>query len=299
MAAPPCSASAQLAVHGVHQFKLCNGRAMLACSYGRWWEARQAMGRLLVHSRNLERLVSRQLGYRPAGCPPVTRNTTTILAALHSWPASAGDSQFLPPLAPLPAQSAAYVAPADPSLLPALRRWTAAITPSLAAYLRQRRHYLAFLEGEMHAQELDWLREQPLPPIAVLQVQLVGGWGCGAGRAQEDASANACVLKLPAVQPMGLPPDFAGHATSARQQARNSRRMRQPAAPQPQYPPSFSLLYSRTCAVRLLYKLYTCGTPAPAQVLSELLGRVSLPPMQAQQLQEVLSRVDAEASPEP
>ncbi|KAL4435582.1 hypothetical protein ABPG77_002545 [Micractinium sp. CCAP 211/92] len=119
-------------------------------SYGRWWEARQAMGRLLVHSRNLERL------------------------------------------------SAAYVAPADPSLLPALRRWTAAITPSLAAYLRQRRHYLAFLEGEMHAQELDWLREQPLPPIAVLQV------------------------------------------------------------------------------------------------LSELLGRVSLPPMQAQQLQEVLSRVDAE-----
>lgn len=32
---------------------------MLACSYGRWWEARQAMGRLLVHSRNLVRLVSR------------------------------------------------------------------------------------------------------------------------------------------------------------------------------------------------------------------------------------------------
>lgn len=99
------------------------------------------------------------------------------------WPASGVRFSSLPPLANLTAQSSAYVAPAEPALLPALRRWTAAITPSLAAYLRQRRHYLAFLEGEMHAQELEWLREQPLPPIAVLQVQRLGGLGCLAGRA--------------------------------------------------------------------------------------------------------------------
>ncbi|KAL4425199.1 hypothetical protein ABPG75_009215 [Micractinium tetrahymenae] len=143
--------------------------ALLACSYGRWWEARQAMGRLLVHSCNLVRLYC------------------------------------------------AYVAPAAPVLLPALRRWTAALTPSLAAYLRQRRHYFAFLEGEMHAEELAWLRQQPLPPVAALQVlsELLGRVSLPPMQEQQlqgllnqvDAEVGCCerILRQP------IPPGYSRH----------------------------------------------------------------------------------------
>ncbi|KAL4448048.1 hypothetical protein ABPG75_005267 [Micractinium tetrahymenae] len=67
-----------------------------------------------------------------------------------------------------------FVGRDSPHLVPPLYRWTAALMPALAAYLRQREHYLnEHLEGVLLPAELDYLRARlkgGIPPIAALQV---------------------------------------------------------------------------------------------------------------------------------
>lgn len=68
-------------------------------------------------------------------------------------------------------QCLCYVGRHSPHLVPALHRWNAAFTPALAAYLRQKQHYLDdHLAAVLQEGELEWLRKRGAPPIAVLQV---------------------------------------------------------------------------------------------------------------------------------
>jgi hypothetical protein len=73
-----------------------------------------------------------------------------------------------------------FVGRDHPELLPAMYRWTAAILPALAAYLRQRGHYFDdHLGGLLLPAELDWLRQRGIPPVAALQVRQSGSqWQC-------------------------------------------------------------------------------------------------------------------------
>ena len=68
-----------------------------------------------------------------------------------------------------------FVGSGHPELLPSLYRWTAALMPAFAVYMRQKEHYYEHLEGVLWPEELSWLKERRVPPIAVLQV---GGLGC-------------------------------------------------------------------------------------------------------------------------
>lgn len=68
-------------------------------------------------------------------------------------------------------QCISYVGRSNPELLPALHRWTAAVLPALASYLRQQEHYLeTHLAAVLAPSELAWLRQRGIPPIAALQV---------------------------------------------------------------------------------------------------------------------------------
>ncbi|PSC75297.1 UPF0187, chloroplastic [Micractinium conductrix] len=64
-----------------------------------------------------------------------------------------------------------YVGCAQPQLLLALHRWTAAVLPALSVHLRQKEHYLRdHMSGLLLPGELEWLVGRPSPPIAALQV---------------------------------------------------------------------------------------------------------------------------------
>ncbi|KAL4444930.1 hypothetical protein ABPG77_003980 [Micractinium sp. CCAP 211/92] len=67
-----------------------------------------------------------------------------------------------------------FVGRDTPHLVAPLYRWTAALMPAMAAYLRQREHYIdEHLKGVLLPAELDYLRTRlkgGIPPIAVLQI---------------------------------------------------------------------------------------------------------------------------------
>ena len=75
-----------------------------------------------------------------------------------------------PPRSPT-RQCISFVGRTNPELLPALHRWTAAVLPALASYLRQQEHYMdTHLAAVLAPSELAWLRQRGIPPIAALQV---------------------------------------------------------------------------------------------------------------------------------
>lgn len=80
------------------------------------------------------------------------------------------------PSTPSCAQGICFVGRDSPHLVTALHRWNAAFTPALAAYLRQKQHYLDdHLAAVLPEHELEWLRNRGSPPIAVLQVGMGHG----------------------------------------------------------------------------------------------------------------------------
>lgn len=107
----------------------------------------------------------------------------------------------------------------SPHLVPALHRWNAAFTPALAAYLRQKQHYLDdHLAAVLPEHELEWLRGRGSPPIAVLQVGM--GHGLAARPALHRQRGEACHAGLTACC-AGL---TACHAGQARYQGASTTR---------------------------------------------------------------------------
>ena len=124
---------------------------------------------------------------------------------------------------PIPCrQVLAYVARDSPELLPPLFRWTCALVPSKAAYLRRRPQYLwDHLAGILQPGEIEWLSGHPRPALAVNQASR-GSRGPGAcavlrGGAQINALSGrrkrlpACMAAA-APPPHFLPPALAPYA---------------------------------------------------------------------------------------
>lgn len=149
-------------------------------SYGRWWEARTYWGSAYLSTRSILRLVSSSrlpLVFWVSGfcClpPPRLAASAAVSGCRPTMPPP------LPPPARLPArqpQCISFVARDSPELLPALHRWTAALLPAMAGYLRGQEHYYrSHLKDVLSGAELEWLCSRGSPAIAVLQVLSVGG----------------------------------------------------------------------------------------------------------------------------